>query len=168
MMRSTITGLGPTITIFDLIFIITVIMANLLVTCIYIFAAKDRMKIVRAIGFVFASLLIPLVIVFIEYTLEGLRIGILIYMMIIIAYWIVELFLDIILKIEFRKNNKIHIPYIILFWINLIATTSISFTIDFFYGIIVLITLIILVCALIYNLITLKVITFKTKKPKQT
>ncbi len=137
---------------FDLMFFITAVIANLLIVGIFIFRKKGKTEIERALGYIFLALLIPLAIVFIGYVMEGRELWILIYLIIAFTFWIFELALDYILKIEFRRKPRIHIPYVILYYIAFMGFIAISFVIDVIYGIIVIITYFAGIAALFYLL----------------
>ena len=81
---------------------------------IFISAARENEKFLRGIGVIIISLIIPLIIVFIDYLVIGQELMRFIYLIVIFIYLIVELLLDFILKIDFRAKTRTHVPYIIL------------------------------------------------------
>jgi hypothetical protein len=112
------------------IFFISGVIFFLSIIGLLISATKDNEKLVKKFGIIFITLLAPIFIVFINYLLIGSNLRILIYMILIIAYLIIELFLDFIFKIDFRTKPSTHVPYIILEYAACFAFVVISFDID--------------------------------------
>ena len=143
---SIFTGINP----YDLVFVLSAIVFNLLIAGIFIAQKKERPKLVRTFGILWLSLAIPLAVVFIHYLIVGRDLWIMIYFGFILLYIFVELLLDYILKIEFRQKKITHIPYIILEYIALFGLIGISFAIDRTWGFLVSISFWILLASLIY------------------
>ncbi len=118
------------ISVFDWVFIASGIIFFLSIIVILIYMKKDRLEIVKKIGVVMLSLMIPLSLVFINYLLIGQELWIIIYMILILAYLVVELLLDIIFKIDFRTKWSRLIPYIVLEYAACFGFIGISFDID--------------------------------------
>ena len=116
--------------IFDWLFIISGVIYFLSIIGIFISVKKGREKLVRGFGTVMLSLMIPLSLVFINYLLIGQELWIMIFMILILAYLVVELLLDYIFKIDFRTKASRHIPYIILEYIACFGFIGISFNIN--------------------------------------
>ncbi|MHA2324704.1 MAG: hypothetical protein ACXACB_04825, partial [Promethearchaeota archaeon] len=95
------------------IFFISGVIFFISIIGIFISAAKENEKFLRGIGVIIVSLMIPLIIVFIDYLVVGQSLMRFIYMIVLFIYLIVELVLDFILKIEFRDKTSTHVPYII-------------------------------------------------------
>jgi hypothetical protein len=106
----------------------------------------------KIFGILVILLAIPWTLVFIYYLLIGKELWILIIMIIIFAYLFVELLLDFVLKIDFRHNWKMHVPYIILFYVVSFGIIGISFSIDAILGWIVTIAFWAELVAVIYSL----------------
>jgi hypothetical protein len=68
----------------------------------------------------------------------------------IFLYMLMELLLDYVLKIEFRKKPSLHIPYIILEYIALFGLIGISFSVGKTWGYVVSISFWVLMASLIY------------------
>jgi hypothetical protein len=136
--------------VYDLIFVITAVAFNLLISGVYIAQKQERGRLVRILGAIMISLAFPLVIVFIDYFIEGRAVWIMVYMGFIFAYMFVELLLDFILKMEFRTKPLIHVPYIVLFYIACFGFIGISFSIDAVWGYVVSVSFWILLACLIY------------------
>jgi uncharacterized membrane protein YfcA len=135
---------------FDLTFVVSGVLFNLMIIGVYIAQKRERPKLVRTFGSVVICLAIPLLGVFVSYLLQGRAFWIVMYMGLILAYLVVELFLDFILKIEFRKKPILHVPYIILFYGACFGFIGISFSIDRTWGYIVSFTFWALLASLIY------------------
>jgi hypothetical protein len=135
---------------FDLTFVVSGVLFNLMVIGVYIAQKRERLKLVRIFGSVVICLGIPLSAVFVNYLLQGRALWIIMYMGLILAYLVVELFLDFILKIEFRKRPILHVPYILLFYGASLGFIGISFSIDRTWGYIVSVTFWAVLASLIY------------------
>ncbi len=128
---------------------------------VFISAAKEKEKLLKCIGIIIISLIVPLVIVFMNYLVIGEDFRILIYMTIIFAYLIVELFLDFIFKVEFRDKLSTHVPYIILEYAACFAFIFNSFEINVIMGWVISICFWAMLVTLIYYII------IKKKKEKK-
>jgi hypothetical protein len=135
---------------FDLIFGISGLIFNLMVIGVYVAQKHERPRLVKAFGSVVICLAIPLAAVFIDYLIGGRPLWIMMYLGFILLYLFVELFLDFILKIEFRKKLILHIPYIVLFYVASFGFIGISFSIDRTWGYIVSVTFWTVLASLIY------------------
>jgi len=100
--------------IYGWIFFISGVIFFISIIGIFISAARENEKFLRGIGVIIISLIIPLIIVFIDYLVIGQELMRFIYLIVIFIYLIVELLLDFILKIDFRAKTRTHVPYIIL------------------------------------------------------
>jgi hypothetical protein len=137
--------------LFDLLFVITAVVFNLQVTCVYLASKQKRRDLVKRFGAVLLSLALPLAIVFVYYLAVGRERWITIAFVFIFLYMFVELLFDFILKIEFRKKPQLHIPYIILFYIVEFTFIGIAFSISSIWGYLVSISFWILLAALVYS-----------------
>lgn len=115
----------------------------------------------RRIGLIIISLLVPLIIVFIDYIVIRQELMRIIYIVVIFAYLIVELLLDFILKIEFRDKTSTHVPYIILEYAACFAFIFNTIKINEILGLVVSILFWVMLATLIYYLI------IKKKKEKK-
>lgn len=122
---------------FDLSFVITAVIFNLLITGIFIAQKQAKDKLVRQFGITWLLLAIPLTVVYIRYWTLSKPAWIMIYFSFILFYMLVEWLLDYVLKYDFRAKKIIHIPYIILEYIALFGLIGISFDIDRVWGFIV-------------------------------
>jgi hypothetical protein len=136
--------------VFDLVFVITAIAFNLLITGIFIAQKKGRIDLVRKLGIAWLGLSVPLGVVFLYYLREGRETWIMVYFGLIFLYIFVELLLDYILKFDFRRRWRTHIPYIVLEYIALFGLIGISFSIHPTWGYLVTISFWVLLASLIY------------------
>jgi hypothetical protein len=100
--------------------------------------------------YVWLSLAIPLSAVLVRYMIDGREMWITICFGFILFYMLVELLLDYVFKVDFRRRNITHIPYILLEYMALYGLIRISFVIDRTWGWIVSIAFWILLASLIY------------------
>ena len=135
---------------FDLIFVITAVLFNLLITGIFIAQKQAKDKLVRQFGITWLLLAIPLIVVYIRYWTLSKAAWLMIYFSFILFYMLVEWLLDYIFKYDFRTQKKTHIPYIILEYIALFGLIGISFDIDRTWGFIVTASFWMLLGGLIY------------------
>jgi len=125
------------ITLFDCIFIFTAILLNVLIILIFLARMKGLKQTERFFGYIVIFCIVPLSIVLINYILIGTDLWIIIYIIIIISFLIIEMLLDYLLKLDFRTNLKIVVPYIIFYYIAFWGLLAISFVIDLAIGFIV-------------------------------
>ena len=136
--------------VFDLLFVITAVAFNLLIAALFVASKKMHLKAVRAFGIAWLALVIPLVVVFINYLLAGKDTVILLTFGGVFLYMLMEWLLDYVVKIDFRAKWSWHIPYIILEYVALFSLIGIAFSIDRVAGIVVSISFWILMGSLIY------------------
>ncbi|NCF67562.1 MAG: hypothetical protein GWP61_16480 [Chloroflexi bacterium] len=137
--------------LFDLLFVITAVVFNLQITGVYLAGKQKRLDLVKRFGAVMLSLTLPLAIVYLYYLAVGRATWITIAFIFIFLYMFVELLFDFILKIDFRKEPALHIPYIILFYIVEFVFIAVAFSINATSGYLVSISFWILLAALIYS-----------------
>ncbi len=138
------------------IFFISGVIFFISIIGVFISVARETEKFLRGIGVVMISLIIPLIIVFIDYLVIGQELMRYIYLAIIFAYLIVELLLDFILKIKFRDKTSTHVPYIILEYAACFAFIFNTITINELLGWIVSICFWVMLVTLMYLIITKK------------
>lgn len=144
--------MSATMDVFDLILVIAAVLFHLSIVGVYIAEKKGRAKLVRAFGTGTLLLGLPLVVVFIHYIASGEPGWKLISFGFIFLYLLVELLLDFVFKIEFRKKPLPHTLYIILFYIAIIGFIRMSFATNANWGYAVSVAFWVLLGALIYNL----------------
>jgi len=91
------------------IFFVSMISAILLM-------AKNKMKTVKIFGPILAFLMLPIIVILINYIVFGKDPRFLIYLILILIYLIAESLLDMVFKIDFRSKTSRHVPYIIVEW----------------------------------------------------
>jgi hypothetical protein len=135
---------------FDLVFVVTAVIFNLLIASIFIAVKHDRGELVRRFGLAVMATAVPFAAAFFHTLQVGSDPFIKVYFGFIFLYLITELLLDFVLKIDFRNSRLIHIPYIFLEYLALFAMIAIAFSIHSTWGYIVSISFWILMACLIY------------------
>ncbi|MBC8335946.1 MAG: hypothetical protein ISR59_00005 [Anaerolineales bacterium] len=135
---------------FDLLFVLSATIFNLLIAGIFIAQKQANPRLVRKFGVAWLLLAIPLTVVYIRYWALSKAAWIMIYFSFILFYMLVEWLLDYVFKYDFRTQKRTHIPYIILEYIALFGLLGISFAIDRIGGFIVTISFWVLLGCLIY------------------
>jgi len=142
------TNLGKSM---DIIFIISSIIFNILVSVLYIATKFGNMELMQVIGIVLLFLIIPFTITLIGYIKEKEGKKILISLGVILFYFFLEILLDYILIIPFRDILALHIPYIIVFYAADFSMLGVTFDKNKKMGFVVLATLFILLGCLIFR-----------------
>jgi len=122
---------------FDGLFLFIAILMNFLVIAIFILRKKGFEQLEHKIGYIVISCAIPLFIIILNYILIGKELWIIIYIIIMISFLMIEMVLDYILKIDFRTNLKIVVPYVIIYYVAFWGLLAISFVINLIAGFIV-------------------------------
>ena len=135
---------------FDIIFVITAVIANLVVSAIYISVRKNAMNLIKKLGIVFLLSGIPIIVVLIGYIVIGYEYWVYVVLSYIIAFFAVQFLLDIVLKSQFREKTIQHTIYIIFFYFLQTGLILVSFNINEICGYIVSSSFWILLGALIY------------------
>ena len=91
------------------IFFVSMIGAILLI-------ANNKMKTVRIFGVILAVLMLPIIVVLINYIVIVIDIRFVIFSILILIYLMAEFLLDSVFKIDFRSKPSTHVPYIIIEW----------------------------------------------------
>lgn len=143
------------------LFFISGVVFFISISGVFISVAREKKRLLRGFGVTTILLLIPLIIVFIDYLVIGQELMRYIYIIIIFAYLIVELLLDFILRIEFREKTPTHVPYIILEYAACFAFIFNTIEINVVLGWIVSICFWAMLASLIYY------IAIKKKKEKK-
>ena len=135
----------------NIIFFISSIIFNLLVSILYIASKFGNMELVQAIGIIILFLIIPFTLTLIGYFKEKEEKKIIISLVVILFYFFLEILLDYILMIPFRDILALHIPYIIVFYAADFSMIGVTFNKNKKMGFVVLITFFILLGCLIYR-----------------
>jgi len=147
--------------VYGWIFIISGIIFFGSIIGVFISAANEKEKLLRCFGIITISLIVPLIIVFINFLVVREDIRLNIYLILILVYIIAELFLDFIFKVEFRNKTSTHVPYIILEYAACFGFIVISFDINAVMGWVISVCFWAMLAALIYYII------IKKKKEKK-
>ncbi len=100
---------------FDWIFMITGFIFFVLMIIAFILMSKEKFAVLQKVGGIgFSVLLIPLIVILIDYIVVGRGFKLILFTSLIVVYLIAELLLDLVFKINFRSKLALHIPYIIL------------------------------------------------------
>ena len=142
------TNLGKSM---DIIFIISSIIFNILVSILYIATKFGNMEFMQVIGIIILFLIIPFTFTLIGYIKEKEGKKILISLGVILFYFFLEILLDYILIIPFRDILALHIPYIIVFYAADFSMLGVTFDKNKKMGFVVLATLFILLGCLIFR-----------------
>lgn len=153
--------------VFDILFAVTAVIANLSVSGIYISDRHNSMKYIRIFGIIFLSLGIPMIAVLIGYSMIGYVWWVYAVLCYVIAFFVVQLLLDYILKSQFREKPVQHIVYIVFFYAFQAGLILVGFNIDKVCGYAVSISFWILLGALIYLLIGKQLDKKKKTKPDE-
>ena len=116
--------------IFGIIFGLTAVAFNLFIAAILIAQKLGRDKLVRTLGLLWLSLLFPLTLAFVSFRQAEQDARILLYFGLVFLYMLVELLLDYIFKVDFRRKAITHVPYILLEYLALFSLIAIAFEID--------------------------------------
>ncbi len=135
---------------FEVTFLITAVVFNLLIAGIFIADKHGRPTWLRTFGMTWLFLAVPLGVVFIHYLLVGREPWVIACLAGVLFYMLVEWLLDYVWKIEFRKKLSQHIPYIILEYIALFGLIGVAFSINRGGGYVVSIAFWVLMACLIY------------------
>ncbi len=139
---------------FNILFVVTAVLANISVSGIYISDRHKSMKFIRIFGIIFLSIGFPIITVLIGYIITGgYDWWIYVLLSYIIVFIIVQLMLDYILKSQFREKTVPHVIYIVFFYMFQAALILIAFNINDTCGYAVSISFWVLLGALIYLLI---------------
>jgi len=134
----------------NIIFIISALMFNILVSVVYFATKFDLMALLQISGFIIISLIVPFTITLREYLIEKAEKKVIISNSVILLYLLVELLLDYVLKIPFREILALHVSYIIVFYAAEFSIMSVSFNIDRKARFMVAVTFCILIGCLAY------------------
>ncbi len=135
---------------FDLVFLLSAVLFNLLIMGIFIAQKQNKETLVRQLGTIWLLLFFPLAIVYVRYWMLAKPVWLMIYFSFILLYILVEWLLDYVFKYDFRAKKITHIPYIILEYIALFGLVGIAFEIDKIWGFVVTVSFWLLLGSLIY------------------
>jgi hypothetical protein len=137
----------------DNIFIYSSIVFNISVSGVCVATKLADMTLTQVFGGIVIFLIAPFLITLLGYVRAKEEKKTIISNVIILFYLFLELMLDYILKIPFRENLAIHVPYIIVFYAALFSMIGVSLEKNKRLGYLVIATFFILIACLIYNLL---------------
>ncbi len=140
----------------DLLFVLSALLFNVFIIGVYIAQKLGKAGLVRKFGIAVLVLTIPFLVVFISYLITGKPTWEYLVFLAIFVYMFLEWLWDYRMKIDFRSKPKLHIPYIILFYIVLFGNIRIAFTISSTWGWIISISFWLLLAALIVSLVPVR------------
>jgi hypothetical protein len=125
------------ISFFDGLFLFVAIALNVKIILIFLARYRGLDGLEHNIGYLVIACIIPLIIILINYILIGKELWIIIYIIIIISFLTFEMILDYILKLNFRTNLKIVVPYTLFYYVAFWGLLAISFVINLVIGFII-------------------------------
>jgi hypothetical protein len=140
----------------DLLFVISALLFNLFIIGVYIAQKLGKAGLVHKFGIALLCLTIPFLVVFISFLITGKPAWQYLVFLAIFVYMFLEWLWDYRMKIDFRSQPKLHIPYIILFYFVLFGNLRIAFTISPTWGWIISVSFWLLLAALIVTLIPVR------------
>lgn len=140
----------------DLLFVLSALLFNVFIIVVYIAQKLGKAGLVRKFGIAVLVLTIPFLVVFISYLIMGKPTWEYLVFLAIFVYMFLEWLWDYRMKIDFRSKPKLHISYIILFYIVLFGNIRIAFTISATWGWIISISFWLLLAALIVSLVPVR------------
>jgi hypothetical protein len=114
-------------------------LSNIFVTIIMLSRPKGWKRLEHYVGLINIILVVPLITIVILNLLWGREWWTFVLPILLIIFDLLELILDYILKIEFRKTRLLG-PYLLLFYLSQWAMIGYTFQVTTIYGIITLIT----------------------------
>ena len=135
---------------YNLIFGISAVAFNLLVTGVFIATRHEKMQTVRKLGVVMIALGIPFTAVLIHMLRIDGNANVVLALAVVLVYLLAELLLDFIFKYDFRSRFVTHFPYILLEYGAFIGLIYTAFAISAGWGWAVSITFWVAMVALIY------------------
>lgn len=137
----------------DNIFIYSAVVFNISVSGLYIVTKLGNTTLTQVFGGIAIFLIVPFSVTLLEYLRVKEKKRTIISNGIIVLYLFLELLLDYILRIPFRKILALHVPYILVFYAALFSMIGVSFDKNKRMGYLVIMTFAILIVCLIYNLL---------------
>ena len=120
---------------------------------LYIVTKLGNTTLTQVFGGIAIFLIVPFSVTLLEYLRVKEKKRTIISNGIIVLYLFLELLLDYILRIPFRKILALHVPYILVFYAALFSMIGVSFDKNKRMGYLVIMTFAILIVCLIYNLL---------------
>ncbi len=120
----------------QLFIFILAIVNNLLLTFVFIARKRKSLKLVSRLGAFYIALILPAAFLLIAFDLPQTHI---IFLCIFIVYLALECLFDFILKIDFRSNWKLLVPYIALYYASAYGFIIMTWQYSLFQGIVIVV-----------------------------
>jgi len=119
----------------DLLLFLIINSANIIISSIFVLRVK-KPELERVLGILYISLGIPTLIITIFNLYFQREWWYWVYPIIFLIFIVFELIIDYIKKIEFRnpRNNRILVPYLILYYISILLMWGLTWTLGILYG----------------------------------
>lgn len=136
---------------FDWAFVTCAIVFFYATTGVFISFARGHRGLLRSFGIVMLSLAIPLVIVLVNYIIVGQELWVIALLLLILFYLLLELLLDFVFHVEFRRRTVTHVPYIVIYYATSFSFVGIAFHLDEMLGWLVTISFWTALAGLVYS-----------------
>jgi len=140
----------------ELLFVVSALLFNLFIIGVYLAQKLNKPALVHKFGIALLCLTVPFLVAFISFLIAGKPTWQYLVFLAIFVYMFLEWLWDYRMKIDFRSQPKLHIPYIILFYIVLFGNIRIAFTISSTWGWIISVSFWLLLAALIVSLVPVR------------
>jgi hypothetical protein len=101
---------------FTSLFLILAILNNLFLIAIFILTRAERMRFVKAVGYCYFALAVPAVYLLTTCRNQAQAVQYSIFLGMFILYLLLEYAYDYALQLDFRRNWKLLVPYLILYY----------------------------------------------------
>lgn len=140
----------------ELVFVVSALLFNLFIIGVYLAQKLNKPGLVHKFGVALLCLTFPFLVACISFLIAGKPTWQYLVFLAIFVYMFLEWLWDYRMKIDFRSQPKLHIPYIILFYIVLFGNIRIAFTISPTWGWIISVSFWLLLAALIVSLVPVR------------
>jgi hypothetical protein len=140
----------------ELLFVVSALFFNLFIIGVYLSQKLNKPALVQKFGIALICLTVPFLVAFISFLLTGKPTWQYLVFLAIFVYMLLEWLWDYRIKIDFRSQPKLHIPYIILFYIVLFGNIRIAFSISSTWGWIISVSFWLLLAALVVSLVPVR------------
>lgn len=100
---------------FEILFFLIGVLNNALLIVIFVFRKAKNLKGMKTTGYIYLALAIPAAYAVLLAVLQNKAVSYTVFLIIFLAYLALEFLYDYVLKIPFRKNWKLLIPYLCLY-----------------------------------------------------
>jgi hypothetical protein len=139
------------LTLPGVVFIASSLLFNALVSAVYLLSKLKQMTLVQQIGVPIIALIIPFSYTLYTFLKRNESKKVLVSNSLIIIYLLLELLLDYVLRIPFRENLVMHVPYILVFYAAEFSILGVSFRLNRRLGLVVLASFLVLLGCLVYS-----------------